>query len=63
MEANAPSATHFCPGWAKGFSRAAKGLGVGTFKLNEYLVSVLEAELICGEAAREPGSWGVVPAV
>ena len=66
MQTGARSATHSCPWWANGFSRAEKARGFGSFKLNEHMVSILEAERVREEAAwasgtaslnREPGRW------
>lgn len=72
VQARAPPAPHFCHGWARGFSRAEKRLQFGSFELSEHMVSVLEVELMRGEAAGasrraslnwEPGCWGLIPAV
>lgn len=46
MQADVRPATHFCPWWAKGFSKAKQGLGLGSFRLSGHSVFMFEGELI-----------------
>lgn len=50
VQASARSATHCGHRWPKGFSRAEKRLGFGSFRLNVHMVFMFEAELMSGEA-------------